>query len=379
MGVPSGFTRRTMLAGGSALLASRAVAGFAPRARDMPEPARAIIDAMVRDHGFQGVVLLGRGGTPRFSHAVGSADIDRGTTMTVDTPFRIASVSKRLTSVAVMRLIERNRLALDAPITSYLPDYRADTGARVTLRRLLCNSSGVPNLFLPALRADSLLVAAEMPASEAIRRFSSGDLAFEPGSRFDYAMTNWFIVLGIIEAVTGMTYDAAMRALVTGPLGLTATTLDQSPRAARSYRSVSSTVEWIDSCPAYRAAGGGYFSTAHDLLQFAHRVYNTGFLSPASRSALTRVEIASDSYALGGRIRQVPIDGETVVAAWETGNIAGYRSVLGHRLDGQGSVVILNNTAISQRTMDEFAEALLRLRVQSDPARSVGTGLPPIA
>ncbi|WCM29023.1 hypothetical protein NDN01_09080 [Sphingomonas sp. QA11] len=91
---------------------------------------------------------------------------------------------------------------------------------------------------------------------------------------------------------------------------MTATTLDQSPRATRSYRSVSPTVGWIDGCPAYRAAVGGYFSTAHDLLQFAHRVCNTGFLSPASRSALTKLEIASDSCALGGLIRKVPIVGK---------------------------------------------------------------------
>ncbi|RZJ29383.1 MAG: hypothetical protein EON85_07080 [Brevundimonas sp.] len=53
------------------------------------------------------------------------------------------------------------------------------------------------------------------------------------------------------------------------------------------------------------------------------------------------------------------IGGVDVRAAWETGNTSGYRSVLGHRLDGRGGVVILNNTAISQRTIDAFAEALL--------------------
>jgi CubicO group peptidase (beta-lactamase class C family) len=358
-----GFTRRTVLAGGGALLANQAVAGFAPPARDLAGPAKSIIDDLVRDHGFQGVVLLGRSGTPRFSHAVGSADIARGAALAVDTPFGIASVSKRLTSVAVLRLVERHQLALDAPIATYLPGYRPDTGARVTLRRLLSNSSGIPNLFLPAIRADSSLVSAELPTTEAIRRFASGDLAFEPGTRFDYTPTNWFIVLGIIEAVTGMTYAEAMRTLVIQPLGLTATTLNPSPRTAKSYRSVSPGVEWLDGRPSYRAASGGYFSTARDLLRFAHRVYDTGFLSPVSRSALTTVEIASDSYALGGRVRQVSIEGKAVSAAWETGNVAGYRSVVGHRLDGQATVVILNNTAMSQRTMDEFAEALLRLGV----------------
>jgi D-alanyl-D-alanine carboxypeptidase len=358
----TGLTRRTILAGGG-LVVSGAAMGFAVPGRDRPVAARSIIDGMIRDHGFQGVVMLGRGGTPRFSHAVGSADVAGNVAMTVDTPFGIASISKRLTAVAVMRLIERRLLALDAPITTYLPGYRPDTGARVTLRRLLSNSSGVPNLFTPALRADASLISAEMPAGEAIRRFASGDLAFEPGSRFDYALTNWFIVLGIVEAVTGTSYAQAMRALVIEPLELGTTTLDSSPRTAKSYRSLSPLVEWTDSRPSYRAAGGGYFSTARDLLRFAHKVYDTGFLSRASRSALTTVEVASDSYALGGRVRQVAMGKASVAAAWETGNVAGYRSVLGHRLDGKGAVVVLDNTAMSQRTMDEFADALLRLGV----------------
>ncbi|MDQ8756226.1 serine hydrolase domain-containing protein [Sphingosinicella sp. LHD-64] len=352
-------TRRTVLTG--ALLATEMTAAWAAPARNLTGSARSIIDEMVRQYGFQGVVVIGRDGLPRFSHAVGSADIERQIAVAVETPFGIASISKRLTAVAVMRLVERGRLALDQPITAYLPDYRPDTGARVTLRHLLSNSSGVPNLFRTALRADRSLMATEMSAREAIRRFASGDLAFEPGTRFDYTPTNWFIVLGIIEAVTGTPFAQAMRALVIEPLELVATTLDPSPRTAKSYRSVSPSIEWLDSRPAYRAASGGYFSTARDLLRFAHRVYDTGFLSRASRLALTRLEVASDSYALGGRIRQVPVEGTTVAAAWETGNLAGYRSVLGHRLDGQGEVVILNNTAMLQRTMDEFAEALLRL------------------
>lgn len=361
------LNRRMVLAGAGALWASGAKAAATFDTRILAGRAASVIEAMVRDHGFQGVVMLGHRGEPRFSQAVGSADITRDIRVTIDTPFGIASISKRLTAVAVMRLIERGRLALDAPITTYLPDYRPDTGAGVSLRHLLSNSSGVPNLFRPAIRADTLLLSAEMPAKEAIRRFASGDLAFAPGTQFDYTPTNWFIVLGLIEAVTGLSYSRAMDALVIEPLNLSATTLTPSPHTAKSYRSVSPVVEWLDSRPAYRAASGGYFSVARDLIQFAHRIYDTDFLSRSSRSALTTVEVASASYALGGRIRQVQVGESMIVAAWETGNLAGYRSVLGHCLDGQGTVLILNNTAISQRTMDEFAEALLRLMVGPPP------------
>ena len=74
---------------------------------------------------------------------------------------------------------------------------------------------------------------------------------------------------------------------------------------------------------------------------------------------LTTVEVPSDHYALGGRVREVPIGTQKVIAAWDTGNTLGYRSVLGHRLDGKATVVVLNNTSMSQKTLDEFSDALL--------------------
>ena len=105
-------------------------------------------------------------------------------------------------------------------------------------------------------------------------------------------------------------------------------------------------------------AGGGYFGTAAALLRAAHLIFDTGFLSPASQKALRTIEAASDHYALGGRIRTLMVQGKPYPAGWETGNTAGYRSVLGHRFDTRQTVVVLNNTSMSQKTLDLFADKL---------------------
>lgn len=280
--------------------------------------------------------------------------------MRVGTPLGIASISKRLTAVAVMRLVEQDVLSLDAPITTWLKNYRADTGARLTLRHILSNSSGAPNPFRAVVESEpSLLQPPYISTAEAVIRFATGDLAFEPGARFDYALSNWVLVLAILEAVTGRPYSEAMQMLVLDPLRMRGTTL-VAPSDVTSYRAVSPPVEWTNPHPPFLSAAGGYYSTAADLLWFAHRVYETEFLTPSSRAALTTLEVPSEGYALGGRIRTLGIGGVEVRAAWETGNTNGYRAVLGHRLDRRGAVVVLNNNAISQRIMDEFAEALLR-------------------
>lgn len=350
--------RRHLLAAGAALGLIPAGARAAPSLG----PDNPVVDAFVKTQAFQGVVLLGRQGTPTYARAFDYADIEAGRPATLDTAFGVASISKWLTTITVLRLVERGALDLDAPITTWLPAYRADTGAKVTLRRLLSNSSGVPNLFNAAAKADPTLMSRDVSTAEGLKLFCQGDLIFEPGARFDYALTNWMIVLAVVEAATGRPFREAMRAITLDPLGLRATEagaeIAAAPATAASYRTVEPPVRWVSPRFSIMAAGGGYYSTAADLLRAAHLVFDTGFLAPASLRRLTTIEVASDSYALGGRVRTLTIAGQAHTAGWETGNTAGFRSLLGHRLDTGETVVILNNTAISQKTLDLFADAL---------------------
>ncbi|MDR7116543.1 serine hydrolase domain-containing protein [Caulobacter sp. BE254] len=349
--------RDLLLAGAGLALAPGAALAAKPLGAANP-----IVDAFVKDQGFNGVVMLGKAGKPTYARAFGMADLEAARPATVDTVYGIASISKWLTSTTVLKLVEAGKLSLDAPITTYLVDYRADTGAKVTLRRLLSNSSGVPNGFIAAAKTDPGVLTRDLPAAEAVRRYCQGDLAFEPGARFDYAMTNWIMVVAAIEAVTGQTYQDAMRATALDPLGLKTTDASQatatSPRLAAGYASVAPPVRRPNTRLSFTNAGGGYFSTASDLLKAAHQIFDTNFLAPASQTALRTIEVASDSYALGGRIRTLWVDGKPCPAGWETGNTAGYRSVLGHRFDARTSVVILNNTSLSQKTLDLFADQL---------------------
>jgi D-alanyl-D-alanine carboxypeptidase len=105
--------------------------------------------------------MLGKAGKPTYARAFGMADIEAGKPATIDTVYAIASISKWLTATTVLKLVEAGKLSLDAPITTWLPDYRADTGAKVTLRRLLSNSSGVPNGFTPAAKLQPDLLTTE--------------------------------------------------------------------------------------------------------------------------------------------------------------------------------------------------------------------------
>jgi D-alanyl-D-alanine carboxypeptidase len=292
----------------------------------------------------------------------GMANIEDSKPVTPETPFAVASISKWLTATTILRLVEQGKLELDAPIVTYLPTYRADTGAKVTLRHLLCNASGVPNLLIPAFKADSTLINTPMTTTEVITRFCQGDLAFEPMAKFDYNLTNWILLLGIIETVTGQPYKEAMNTQTLAPLGLKATRADQAfvddPATAISYSAINPPVRRTDVRPHYLVAAGGYYSTAGDLLKAAHSVFDRGFLKPSSLKQMLHVEVPGESYALGGRVKTLNVDNRPRNFAWETGRTTGFRSVLAHRLDTQETVIILNNTDMSQKTLDEFAYSL---------------------
>jgi len=350
------FGRREFLAGAAAVgLVEKASAGVLSGGA-----ADRAVDAFLRTQTFQGVVLIGRAGKPIYSRAVGFADIEARRPATLDTPYAIASISKWLTSTAILKLVEAGKLDLDAPISTWLPDYRADTGAKVRLRHLMTNISGIPNGFATWTKAnpDPDLFKKTFTTGQAVTLWCSGDLIFEPGTKFDYVLTNWILVTAIIEAVTDKTYAQAMAELVTTPLGLSRTTPFDPPNVAASYRTLEPLVRRPNDRFPFMAASGGFVSTAGDLLKAAHAVLDGDVLPPSRKKDLLTIGWPDQNYALGGRVKTLFADGLPRVFAWETGNAAGYRSVLGHRFDDQTTVVLLNNTSTTQKAMDEFAYAL---------------------
>lgn len=169
-------TRRTLLMATGACALTAMPAFAAPVLAASAEEVR--IDAIVQEFGFNGVILMGRGGRSAFQKAYGVADVVSGRAASIKDRYAIASVSKWLTVVAILQLVEQGRLALDAPINTWLPDYRADSGSRVSLRHLLTNTSGIPNQFNAAVAADPSLSRSTLSAAEAVMRFCSGDPIF---------------------------------------------------------------------------------------------------------------------------------------------------------------------------------------------------------
>lgn len=352
--------RRGLFAAAGALCAAPGLSFAATPARlGADNPA---VEAFVAEQKFHGVVMIGRKGKASYVRAFGMADIEAQRPTTRETVYCVASISKWLTTIAVLRLVEQGKLSLDAPISTWLPDQRPDTGKTVTLTHLLSNTSGIPNGFMPALKADPELLKKNLSTAASVKAFAQGDPLFLPGTKFDYHPVNWFVVSAIVEAATGKPFLKVVDELTLTPLKMAHTRagvgVDADPVVAVSYYAGPPLARRENPRMDVMAASGGYFSTVDDLLVAAHVVFDTPFLSDASRKALTTILVPEQDYALGGRVRTLTIDGQSKPAAWETGRTAGYRSVLGHRLDTGDTVVILNNTDLSQKALDLFADKL---------------------
>ncbi|WBY08435.1 serine hydrolase [Sphingomonas sp. 7/4-4] len=245
-----------------------------------------IADGFVETDGFNGVVLVGQGATVEAVEAFGTARAAWGVPMTTNTRFELGSMSKWFAAIVVLKLVDQGKLDLDAPISRYLPDYRADTGARLTLRHLMSHSSGLPNDVLKARQADPSSRGVELSQVEAVRRYASGTLTFEPGTAWDYSHSNWLVVKAVVERVSGKGYATLVDQFLVKPLKLKDTGIfhgdsSQVKSMAAGYAALAPEPKpKPNPMPDFMAMAGGFYASAPDLLKLMDKVLDGHVLSP---------------------------------------------------------------------------------------------------
>ena len=348
--------RRTLLAGGAVL----ATTGVAKAARRTSAKHLAN-DRVQLPASFNGVLAYGQGGSVEHLRCVGKADIEASRPVTPATRFKWGSASKWAASTAALRLVEQGRLSLDAPITTYLPSFRRDTGERVQIAHLLSNTSGVPDLMSKQLQVEPALRTSAATPAEVVARFGGGDLLFTPGQGWDYCALNWVILAAIVHVVTGQTLADYVTEIMFHPLRMTETGFAQAdqppmPALAAAYTDAVPPARKMRSVPSFVAASGNVASTPADAVRAAHGIFHGGLIGPASRAALTAIRWPAEEYALGGRVRL--IDGEPW--AWETGKVEGYRALVAHRLRRSETIVVFNTTDLPQSALARWVEGVAR-------------------
>jgi CubicO group peptidase (beta-lactamase class C family) len=279
---------------------------------DEPE-LRAWMDGILNRHPAVGVAVgIVRHGSLEFFHRHGFADIASNTPIDADTVFRIGSVTKPFTAIAVMQLHEQGLIDLDAPANDYLRAYElipAEAGlGPATVRHLLTHTAGIAevqrvvDLFHPEAgpfegRPPIRSVAAGEPMPSLAAYYLRGlRVVAEPGTRFAYC-NHGFATLGqIVEDVSGMALERYLREWIFEPLGMADTDLVRSDRVASrlatGYALGRHGVKAVPDRDWIGTGGGGIYSTARDIARFAAALMGGGanehgsILEPATLSTM---------------------------------------------------------------------------------------------
>ncbi|MBV1810004.1 serine hydrolase domain-containing protein [Pseudomonas viridiflava] len=347
-----------------------------------------------------GVLLVAQGGVLRDVSARGWADRERRVIVTRGTRFRLASLTKLLTSVAVLQLCEQGVLSLDAPVTDWLPAFRPRLSdgreSVITLRHLLSHSSGLgygfeqpPDNAYEAAGVSDGLDRVAFDLQENLSRMAKLPLLFEPGTAWGYSLAT--DVLGaVIEQGTGRGLSQVIDEQVTRPLGMASTSFRQDQgRLARAYKDGAGAPERIGDgdvlvlesgtarvssgrvygAQAYESGGAGMLGTADDYLKLLEclRLGGAPLLNSVSTAALLSNAIgkvtlkgrgAGWTFGLGPVILADPLAAGQRQGAGTWSWCGVYGSHYWVDPVSEISLVVLTNTAVAG-AWGRFADALV--------------------
>ncbi len=304
-------------------------------------------------------VLIRRGGEEAYFHATGARNVEENLDFTRDTVVRIYSMTKPVTSVALMMLAERGLFHLEAPVSDFIPAF-SDAQALIpgaerldqttpcaapTLHHLLLHTSGLSYSFNPGLigkaYADQALdfEPGDGPLAEMVDTLAGVPLAFEPGAKWEYSVG--IDVIGrVIEVVSGQPLDVFLKENIFDPLGMTETGFSVRPGTGDRFASLYTPLEGDamalndsaaggdtlrlyddhENSPFLNASmfsgGGGLVGTIDDFMNFAEMLRRGGslggarLLSPKTLSFMMRNHLPGDIASMGpSSFAEQPMDG----------------------------------------------------------------------
>ncbi|RDC57215.1 class A beta-lactamase-related serine hydrolase [Pedobacter chinensis] len=308
-------------------------------AQDLKADLDTLVNGFYNRQQFSGSILVARKGTVLLHKAVGYRNVEQKLWNDTNTVHQIASITKTFTAQLVLKLHEKGKLNINDPLNRYFPDY--PNGEKIRLTHLLSHTSGIFDYT-----KDTLFMNHEIrhPSTrgQLLALFRNKPLLFEPGSKYSYCSSGYVLLGLIIEKVTGLSYDRAIRKHITRPLRMHATGFDfknsRNPKKATGYvdfpKEGSQAAPIVDATASFSA--GSMFSTTPDLYRYC-RALNQYQLVKQSLQQQAQTPVFRFGYGwvidqIGGKKR-----------IFHDGGIDGATCIVNRIPDDEICIIILNN------------------------------------
>ena len=294
------FVAGTPLAAQSAAAAGHASRDFSSAAAE----ARELVKVWLAEHDAPGLTIAVMvGGEIVWSQGFGMADLENRVPVRPHTKMRIGSVSKSLTSAAAGLLYEQGKLDLDAPVQKYVPSFPKKRYP-ITARQLGGHLAGIRG-YLPGVQSEMFNTRHYDLVLAGLELFQDDPLLFEPGEKYSYSSHGYNLLSAVVEGASGQDFLSYMQENVFDPLGMKDTSADHTdqviPYRTRFYERNGAGV-WENAPYAdnsYKWAGGGFISTAGDLLRFGRGIISGGLLKPETVELLLTPQRTKDGKSTG--------------------------------------------------------------------------------
>ena len=307
-----------------------------------------LISSYYRNGIFNGAVLVSQKGKVVYKKAFGIADRDWNIPNTTDTKFKIASLSKAFTALAIMQLVSEGEISLNGKIKEYIPDYTGQMGDSITMHQLLTHSSGIRSNLDPEEELIKQRLHHELRGM--VNYAETSKLLFKPGTSFGYSNFGYNILAYIIQSVSGKPYAEVLKEKILDPAGMKSTCqYDNSlveTRLAKGYEYKLiygyRNADFVDA--SLTAGPGGLISTVEDLYLFDRALYSEKLIPNEYLTGIFK-PYKPGNYGYGWFISKRMIKGlsDSLVIADHSGSIDGFGSYIARILNDSSFVVVLKN------------------------------------
>ena len=302
---------------------------------------------------FNGSVLVANQGQVILKKGYGMANMEWDMPNAPNTKHRLGSITKQFTAMLILQLAQDGKLDLQAPITTYLPDYPKRTGNIITIHHLLTHTSGIPNYtsFPGFMESES---RNPYTPEAFIEKFQDKDLDFKPGERFSYSNSGYFLLGVIAETLTGKSYEFLLNENIFKPLDMRATGFDNHSdilknRATGYEKEIGSykNAKYLDMSIPY--AAGSMYSTAEDLYLWDQALYTNKLLSKKYMELYFKPQISAwqnSHYAYGWGVgySKIGTSKDSIYAIQHGGGVNGFNTNILRTPSDKSLIVLLNNT-----------------------------------